>query len=365
MRRRITRHGQNATRPPTRRKLEGGGLVNVAMRFSAAVALALTALSYAAPAGAAPSVPVRVRFEAAPGCPSEATFWREVRARSDRIRAAPDDPAASSFEVVLAMGDQAYRGTLTVRRSNAGTTQRELTDANCSELVSALALIAALTVDPEASTRAGPLPEATDPGLPQAPPVPHASTPAGPTSPNMSSARPPPGPRWSVAVGSVLEGTAWLAPEPMLGGRWFAELARHDGAAFRTSFARSSQSDERAELVWATARLEACPLRLGGYVGLRPCAALDAGLLLGTGASSTTTEGLSAWKRWFSANLLARVYVPLLGPLELQADSGLSFPLIRDQFVVESEDLERDRTIHDVPALGAFVALGLGLRFGL
>ncbi len=92
-----------------------------AERHAVAVAAAWLSLSLGArSAGAADSEPIRLRFEAVDGCPDEAAFLDQVRARTEKVRVAAVGEKARTFTVRLtqegrldpgAPGDRGARGS--------------------------------------------------------------------------------------------------------------------------------------------------------------------------------------------------------------------------------------------------------------
>src|SRR5262245_6869579 len=118
--------------------------------------------------------PVRVSYRAPAGCPSEERFWGEIAARTDRVRKAQGVEPARSFSVVVDAGPSGSRGVLESTDVSGATTRREVTGEDCPEVVSALALIAALTVDTQARTDAN-VPVAPASSAEPAAPVPFAA----------------------------------------------------------------------------------------------------------------------------------------------------------------------------------------------
>ena len=129
----------------------------------------------AAPARAEPA-PLRLDYETAGGgCPGAAVFLDEIQWRTDQARVV--GPAEAALEVRARV---VRRGPVTRGRLVLGTGKdaivREVEGASCEEVVSALALITALALDPHAST-ATKRPAA--PGFAPPPPPPPADAGAG------------------------------------------------------------------------------------------------------------------------------------------------------------------------------------------
>src|SRR6185503_7235907 len=108
---------------------------------------AVSALGAAAPEAKAQAEPVRIGYRAFAGCPDQSAFLAELSARTPRVRAAqPDEPARSVDVAIVSQGSVA-QGLLVVSGTDGSSTRREVTGNDCAEIVSALALVAALVID--------------------------------------------------------------------------------------------------------------------------------------------------------------------------------------------------------------------------
>ncbi|HEY5958702.1 MAG TPA: hypothetical protein VIV60_19210, partial [Polyangiaceae bacterium] len=91
-----------------------------------------------------------LRYRATPGCPSDDALVAEVLTRtSDASRAATQ----GRFQFTVLLSSAANRditGTLTIRSPSGRTSKREFAGPRCDEVVSAMALVIALAVDPRA-----------------------------------------------------------------------------------------------------------------------------------------------------------------------------------------------------------------------
>jgi len=95
----------------------------------------------------------RVRYIAAEGCPSADVFSHEILARTSLAHAATGAERAVRFQVRLSTADDKSRGELAIQEIDGSVSARSVDGQSCGEVVSALALIAALTMDPDASTK--------------------------------------------------------------------------------------------------------------------------------------------------------------------------------------------------------------------
>lgn len=325
-----------------------------------AIALCLAVLLGAGRAGAqpAPVVSVTLEYAAIEGCPDAASFEAQVRARTPRVSfAAPGASGTLTWIVELGPTNGGSRGTLRVLGESQGTLERGVTAASCEQVVGALALVAALSVDPEAS-----LSESTEPS-----PRPPAPSPSKPPAP-VPSRRPPEQvvtPRAvRFMVGLALVGRSGLAPELV----WAPQAAL--GLSFRTGGGHtwgvrlsglhaSSQGAVDAASARFTSnlvRLQAFPLRVGSAAWrFEPAAFAEAGELSARGVGITPTHSVRRPVAW--AGALGRLSL-VMSPLLVEVEVGGALPFVRDRFYVYE-----NTTVFRVPAGSAFASVGAGLEF--
>ena len=371
-------------------------------RHAVAVAAAWLALSLGArSAGALDSEPIRLRFEAVDGCPNEAAFLDQVRARTEKARVAAVGEKARTFSVRLTQEGRSIRGRLAIEESADPASLREVTGERCAEVVSALALITALAVDPQASTAP---PARLPPPRPPAPPI--GSEVAAPGGSSAPAAAPPPprsrlppnhpapylpppswaslevaplpvipgvaearGPSWRFSVGIAVAALGGIAPTLAAGGTFFLEAARVDrGAlAFAPSLRLTAiQADSGyvsvapavARFQLRMARAEICPARLllAASVSLGACASFDVGAVLAEGWG--VSESQSRQRPWAAPGVGGRLRWAIAEEIELQIEGGGSFPLVRDTFFVAP-----NTDVHAVPAAAGWLAGGVGVHF--
>lgn len=337
--------------------------------------------------------PIRIHFQAYGGCPDAATFTREVRARTARARLASEGERARSFEVAVAPRGSSSQGRLVIREEGGASSVREVAGRDCAEVVSALALIAALAIDPKASTAVEPpAPPPIEPPQPPPPPpappfFPPVAAPRGAavTTPTVEPRAPwpplaPPLPVWldpgwrydpiryRITVGAQLAGVGAIAPGISPGILLFVDAAHNDegpwAPSWRLSIGRAAQDDIDtvggiAAIRWFAGRAEACPVRLGDdELGVRPCGFFELGALEAQGVRSVV-------RPWAALGLLGRVHWVLQDRVELEVQGGLNVPTIRDTFYFEGQTKSvSDRiTVHATPGVGGIVGAGVGLRF--
>jgi hypothetical protein len=368
----------------------------------------------AAPRGARAEEAAAFRVESLPGatCPTGEPFATQLLRRTHRIREAVGEERAVVFRLEVAPGTNLTSGRLTVRELDGSELEREVAGASCQEVVSAMVLIAAILVDPNASLDPLPQPAAEPPKQPPAPapppPRPVTATPArGTVIP--AGRTPPPGalvrrraateadaPRRSstdvtgssagsasdadrgdgtlgrltagAGFGVALEG----APMPKLAAGIVlvgaASLERSsilspmlEGSVVRTQTVRVATPSGVAEFRFSSARLLACPVRLPAVsvIAVRPCALGELGELEGIGKVTDDPELVVA--RWGAVGGAVRATVRLVGPLALLAEGAVVVPLIRHEFYFDPEGPET--TALEVPSAGFSSRLGVVAEF--
>jgi hypothetical protein len=347
-------------------------------RLHAYGVVALTAPSIARAAGAADSEPVRVEVRAPAGCSDEGAFFAQVRARTTHVRRAANASEAVGHTLLVSLerAPGAVKGELVVVDATGGATRRALSGETCEAVVSGLAWVAARAIDPEASfapskgvevASAEPVTPA-----PMAPLFPCAAV-AVVSTPAPEEPPPPPEPsppaRWHVTVGADAFALGVGPPGPILDIGVFGELASGSSSvlspAFRLAVHHTTEADvttvqTSGAFVWTFARAEACPWRfdLVGALTLRACGILDAGVLSASGGGGTGFQAGSQLRPWFTAGELARIEWALAGPLRVEAQGGLTLPLVRETFAFDAT-----ATVYQAPVVLGFASLGLGVRF--
>lgn len=316
-----------------------------------AIPLVACAVARAASAQVAPE-PIAVEYEAPPDCPGRDAFFGEITARTPRARAARPGEKARVMRVTITKRGEAHAGRLVVEDETGASSPREVSATRCGEVVGALGLVAALAVDPRASSAPRPEPTATPettpaeppptPGAPETKPAPAPPppTPTGPPGPAPTPEGPPSARRARLAAGAGAEASA--IAEAVLAFRVFGEiaLATREGPpapSLRLALARSldverSPAIGSATLRWTTGSLDLCPigLAIGRTLAALPCAGLTVGVL---DASGDGVDGAASRSRpWIAPDAHARlVWAP--APLfSVDLEGGAVFPLLRESF---------------------------------
>lgn len=279
------------------------------------------------------------------GCGGAKAFSSELKSRTLLLREAERDEHAITFIVETFRARGGVRGLLTVRRQDGELSVREVPGGSCEEVESAMALIAALTVDPLAAGAA----------------VRRRAAAAEATPPARAAVSE----RWSLRVEHRLIGQTAVAPGLAWGQAGRLVLTREYGAwrpslglAGHLTRATTSNPAGSAELELSAAQLSLCPgeVQPGSRWDLRLCATLQLGRLRGVGYAAASPAAQSLLWSAVGGQVEARFQVT--GPLWLGCEGGVSFPLTRERFYLDPEE-----TLHRVPAVAGGFGLGAGLRF--
>lgn len=296
--------------------------------------------------------PYRLEYAGSPRCQGKDDFLWQLEARTKSLRPAHQGETAPRLEVTLSDAREQIQGWVVLREPDGRSTVRRISGVSCEEVVAALALVAAVMVDPDASTE----------------PVVHPSEPARRATPPSghrgATGRPNP---WRFGVlggGSVQTGAA---PETLWGCTFEASALAPHGALFAVSLhhARSDTFPVRtgeANLSWTSARLHGCPLRWPARspVSLRPCGTLDVGVLQGE-AGGHVLNGSPETVPWAALGVAGRWELELFRWLLLEADAGPSASIWYSEFYF-GPDGRRER-VHRVPPFSWSATARAGLRF--
>jgi hypothetical protein len=335
-----------------------------------------------------------VTFDAPESCPSKRDFVSEIQRRSKK--AVPVGPAESPAVVVSVRIDPKKRPFVGRLELTAGVSfkERTVTDRRCADVVSAIALVTALAIDPEAETR----PLASLPDAPPAPPLP----PGPPMTSGPDPVAPPMGPVpsrvWVAPVATGPLGVEWLAPplpawivrpppvrdrwgfeasaaaalsiglydQPLVGVRILSGLRHATSPSFnidlgfnylvQTGQLRAFGLD--AGLSLATGELRMCgpdwiptiPLRLS------PCASFEAGAMLVTltNSANATTNGVGPFVALGVGGRGQWLWTRGLG---LQAEIDLTLPATQPEFRNGGRTVVDGRPVAFDAALGVFLNL--------
>ncbi|MDF3065509.1 MAG: hypothetical protein K0R38_1110 [Polyangiaceae bacterium] len=319
---------------------------------------------------------VELDYLSSPSCPQKATFLTEVKARIRRPVSWVVAEGAVRVAVSLNQAESGATGRLEVARAGKPPTRREFTAVTCSEVGSALALVVALALDPNARTEPLPEPE-LEPApaplveAPSPPPAPPVSTPPRVVPPQAPSLPLPPPParetHYVAWLGPVAGVDAGYAPEALvtlgvsLGARvswgsWFSPTVQLTPLWGKTG--STGPAAELGSFAWAMARLEACPVnvRLTPALGFSPCLAAELGRLTARGTADDV-ESRTADRFWAAPGVTAALHFDL-GAWFVRVSGEGMFPATRDDFVFR----EPDRSVHRASAFAYGGRLGFGFQ---
>jgi hypothetical protein len=307
-------------------------------------------------------------YVAAVGCPSRSEFVAQVKARTALAQFVDDASTGRRFTVSARFEGGRAVGRFTSGRGAMSGTARQVTSESCEDVVSALALIAALAIDPHANL-AEPLPPSgpdassastmssdvtSNAGANQ--PVSHSassgsSSPIAPNSPTRVERASGTGVRYSSwQIGLTANGTLWASSPVMpVGGlsvmvQWQSLEEQGLSPALRLSVGRAVSATAHldtgggARFTSSTARLDLCALRinLGHSIALQPCVGIEGGWITATGVKQDPIVGTQEWTRpWWAVNEMLRMQVELGKGWSYGLEAGLAEPLWRDTFVFD------------------------------
>jgi len=358
---------------------------------------------------------VYLEYSVSVGCPSRVQFENQVRERTALARFIDVRGPGRSFSVSASVNEALAVGHVTSRRGDEVGSAREVSSRSCEDVVSALALIVALAIDPHAvtalklpATGAFPSESATEsdetastvqapapaPAKNAAQPKPTATS-AGKTRSDQSSHEPLYADDFDAAesarakprsvafdLGARTSGSIWFGsttvPMAAIAGSLEAESpkATRFSPAVRLSAERSVSSTVhpsgggQAEFATSTARFDVCPMRiaLGPAVALRPCVGFEGGRLTGIGSEAgLVTRGQTSHRLWEAIDESARLQFRIASAWKAEFEAGLMQPAWHDGFFFELRDSTGSSgsrvPIIKVPVLVPRLSLGVGLRF--
>jgi hypothetical protein len=299
---------------------------------------------------------MRLAYQAPAGCPDVDAFTAEVRARAPRASML----AGRRFEVTVHANTTAssaatpFEGRVVIADESGVTPSRAVRGDTCEDVVRALALAVAMTIDPVDDEPAPPR-AVLAPPAPTAPPSREAS-PVDRASPSK------PVERLHLSVG--LKAGAESAVGPLLApaAGIYGDVAG-PRASLRVGAARSvSPLIERgagsARFARTTMTLDGCPYRwrAASTLSLVPCATFEIGSLTSDGQATINPE--SRARLWVAAGLAGRLVWEAFGPIVFELEGRASAPFTRDRFFFRPAD-----DVFQAPIVAFSAGLTGGVRF--
>ncbi len=321
------------------------------------------------PAAAQPSttapdeVTASLELVTTPGCGSEPELASAIASRSERIRIVSRETATRALRIELKDSGSALVATLTLTQPSGRRSQRTLKAASCAEALDAVALVAAVSLDPTASSAPSEVPTA-EPARPPAPPV--AERPCPPCADEAARREDAEARGLVTSVGLWFEALSGPAPAVMPGIAAGVMLAYERGSvlspAVRLSYAHFARGDFRetagtADFTLDAATVELCPLRAkAGPLAVYPCLLRVTGGVLGAEGRGTVGPRSRGRPWWVVGSSLIALLRPS-SSLEFSMTLGAGRPLVRDRF--QFEPLE----FHRVSGVAFTAGAGAGVTF--
>jgi hypothetical protein len=306
--------------------------------------------------------PLHVRYEAPPGCPDEQAFYGAVQSRTARVRVAPEAEATYVFHVRITRDPAGSVGELRTVRDGREGAGRRVEGSTCEEVMQALALTVALSVDPSASIVAAP--------SASAPPLPSASSKPVPLPPPRPVRPPPPAaplaPSWTFEVG--VEGLVAEQVDPFVsaGGALVGGIAQTREGLWAPSVdiaigqlrndVFSTPSDAAVTLTLAS--VTACPVHWPFWQAsdVRFCAVGQGGSMVARGREVLRPRSIG--RAWFGVGPAAQARLVLFSRFVVKLDIALMVPFAPRQFVID----EPPRVVAETPAFSPFAGIGVSVR---
>jgi hypothetical protein len=275
---------------------------------------------------------VKLDYAAPDGCPDRDAFVAQIVQRTPAVRFEASAPR--TFAVEIAATADGFAGTLVVD----STADKQLAATRCDDLVSALALVTALAIDPTIDPTVTPPP----------PPAPIAV---------RAPARAPAS-RWrpDVTAGALVD--SGVTPDPVLAGvvQWRASWTR---LAVETAFVGGRDTTmyegSTATFTWLAVRPAAC-LVMRRTLELAGCGHVELGLVRAAGEEIVNGRALN--RLWWTAGVHGDARWPARSRGFVQLQLGLSVPLTRDRY-----RFNPGVVVHETSVVTGWLGLGVGVRF--
>lgn len=306
--------------------------------------------------------PTLLSYRAPDGCPGVADFQRSVQSRSARVRFVELGAHDRELSIAIHQDGDFTKGELRLIERDGSLRQRNVRFTTCSEAVEGLALIAVVSLDPQALLQ------------PDTPPEPGAVPEPAPPAPPSPKAPPPPKrdavpmaqqskTRW--ALGGEFNVAFRALPATALGGSLFLDVASRSESRFAPLFRAalshvqrrglsSGGAEAEANFTLTLATLMACPVRVaGGFLVLRPCAFASGGALHAWGSKTSNVQQRT--RPYGALGGSALLFGRVSQTIEIVADFAIGATVLQDSF-----GFDQDQS-WTTPAL--YLSSGIGVRF--
>jgi len=290
----------------------------------------------------------RFDWEAPSACPQRDTAVVWLEQRLGRPLDTPRPVVTEVHAKLVAVVPEGWRLDLTITTSS-GTNTRSWVGGDCAKLAEVAVLLAAVAIDPDASTTTESPPLAIP--EPTAPPEPNEVTPPP---------REPEGLGGSLRLGGGVDiGTLGPVTGVVLGSlalRWKA--IRFDlGAIYRVIHRLDAPGPGPADaLVWGTAGwLDGCGVPRTRWIEVPICAGFEAGSL--AGRSRGVTVATQSRGAWAAARLGAGILVLPWRRVGFVLDARLIVPITRSRFTIDGRG-----DVHQVGIVTGVITAGVEIR---
>ncbi len=314
------------------------------------------------------ALPVSVDYTAPAACPDRGAFVERIAARAPRAQLDADTTAAHSLVArIEASPKGGFAGALVVRDEEGAPAERTVHAQTCADVVTALAIIAAVAIDrlplPPKSEReaiADPRPDGSTSDT--------RSGESWPVEEPVPPAPPPVAERWRKSGGANVGMVVGSAPAPLVDLPLFFELSHAFGGivepAMRLRFGRSTVGASRRAMTGRGGRfvrtggaMDLCPIAIRArLLRLQPCARAELAALYAKGLDVAPAQGHV--RPWVGLGAIARMRLDVGGPFFVEVEGGAAISVIRDRFYVEPSI-----AVFRPPPVSGSVASGVGLSF--
>jgi hypothetical protein len=286
-----------------------------------------------------PPILIEFGYHAPSTCLDEDEAFSLVQRRSRRVVRGREGPAELSVTMNVVREGGAYRGVLTVVRPGAGAERRTMEGANCSEVVEALALTAALSVDPEATVMLDPAEGASNASAGDPLHLKKETPVQG--EPKGASEEGEPG-RLRANIAPFFAVSQLMTTGVHLGGGLGVSLSQPSARSILPLEAAGSvvvlldsanSLEPNVRTTFVLSHFAYCPLRFGAEHALLLCPSTQLGVLV---AESRGFDAATSASRFFATvGLEARLRSRPSDDVELWLTPALDVPLTQRSFAVE------------------------------
>jgi hypothetical protein len=306
--------------------------------------------------------PTLLSYRAPDGCPGAADFQRSVQRRSTRVRFVDEGAHERQLSIAMRKEGEFTHGELRLVERDGSLRKRNVRFTTCSEAVEGLALIAVVSLDPQALLQ---VEKPAEPAKAAAVLAPATKAPPSPTAagPRPDSASTAQESKLQLGLGAEFAFAFRALPAPAPGGALFVDLASRSDSWFSPLLRLTLSHVQRrglesggaeANFTLTLATVSACPLHLGGgLLVLRPCAFASGGALYAWGSETTNLQQRTRPYGALGGSVL--LFARVSQRLEIVADFSAGATLLRDSFGFDPAPPWK------TPAL--YLSSGIGARF--